>query len=164
MVENTWNKGKGKTHAWVMAHVDYQGDDCLKWPFSVDPRVGRGMMGHNGEDYWAHRYMCELAHGHAPEGKPQAAHSCGNGHKGCMNPRHLSWKSNSENQLDRRRHGTVIESWRSKFTPERIAELRSLRGKKTQMQLAEQFGCSLGTVQYYFKYRQQRGHEPVGSL
>jgi hypothetical protein len=155
-------KGKGKTANWLRDHLDYPHDYCLIWPFSKDSRVGRGMMAINGQHGWAHRFMCELAHGPAPEGKPQAAHNCGNGHKGCVNPRHLSWKSNSENQIDRVRHDRVKRyEKRIGFTPYQINEIRAqyASGNFTQMQLAERFGCSLGTIQYYLKYRETRGHE-----
>ena len=104
------NKGKGKTFAWLIARVDYQGDDCLPWPFCRDGRVGRGRMGHEGKRPWAHRLMCELAHGPPPTPKHQAAHECGKGHYGCVNPRHLAWKTNSENQLDRRKNGNMLRN------------------------------------------------------
>lgn len=55
-------KGKGKAFRWLQEHVNHQGDACLIWPFGVDRRVNRGMLGHNGKRYWAHRLMCELAH------------------------------------------------------------------------------------------------------
>lgn len=154
-------RGDGVAHKWLMDHISYPHDYCLIWPFSRDSRVGRGRISHNGCMYWAHRLMCELAHGKPPTRQHQAAHNCGKGHKGCVNPRHLSWKTNSENQLDRAVHGTVLRSFKQKFTPEKVAELRSLRGEMTQMALAERFDCSLGTVQYYLKYREQRGSEPT---
>lgn len=153
-------KGEGAAFAFLQEHLNDPDGECLIWPFTRDPRTGRGQMGHNGERHWAHRLMCELVNGPPPTPQHQASHICGLGHEGCVHPQHLAWKTNSENQLDRREHGTVLESWTRKFTPELIAELRSLRDDMTQMQLAERFGCSLGTVQYYLKYREQRGHEP----
>lgn len=152
-----WTKGKGKAQQWLKDHLEYPHDYCLIWPFCTDGRVGRGLMGVNGKRGWAHRFMCELAHGPAPEGKPQAAHSCGNGHKGCVNPRHLSWKNNSENQLDRSRHGRGRIYGKSLgFTPATIAVIRSKYPRMTQMQIADEYECSLGTIQYYLKYRDLR--------
>jgi hypothetical protein len=162
-----YNKGKGRAYRWMLDHAGYQHDYCLIWPFARDARVGRGMFGYNGRYFWAHRFMCEMVNGPAPTDKPQAAHSCGNGHKGCVNPRHLAWSSNSNNQIDRyRRDGRVNPNANGKrglFTAEQIAAIRSGYGEKTQMQLAEMYGCSLGTIQYYLKYREQRGHEPVAA-
>lgn len=159
---------RSKTLEWIEAHKDYPHDWCLIWPFARDGRVGRGTMrkanGARGTD-WAHRIMCEVAHGPAPADRPQAAHSCGCGHKGCINPRHLSWKNNSENQLDRFRRDRRVNANpggpKSRFTPSQIEEMRSLYGALTQMEIAARFGCSLGTVQYYLKYRERRGHEPA---
>lgn len=144
---------------WLLDHKDYPHEYCLIWPFARESRVGRGMMGDSsGKRKWAHRCMCELIHGPAPIDKPQAVHSCGNGDQGCVNPRHLSWGTNSQNQLDRSRHGRGATGKQHKFTPEQIAKMRSQYGEFTQTKLAEMYGCSLGTIQYYLKYREERGH------
>jgi hypothetical protein len=152
----------GKTSDWLEAHRDYPHRDwCLIWPFARESRVGRGVMGANGRSGWAHRFMCELVHGPAPADRPQAAHSCGNGHEGCVNPLHLSWASNSENQLQRYAHGRVNNNAngnKGRFTSEQIDSIRAQWGEFTQVKLAEIYGCSLGTIQYYLKYRDQRGH------
>jgi hypothetical protein len=158
---NPYNKGKGQGIAWLKAHVAYQGDDCLPWPLSRDNRVGRGRVGYNGKHLWAHRLMCILAHGEPPTPKHQAAHSCGKGHYGCCNPRHLSWKTNSENQLDRRKNGNMLRNrsgWRGNLSPEQRAEIVALKGKKPQVEIAKQFGVSLGCVQYWHGIREKRGH------
>lgn len=153
-----YRKGKGKAFAWMQAHVAYEGDECLTWPFSRDGRVGRGRIQHNGKQAWAHRFMCELAHGPAPTPKHQAGHNCGKGHEGCVNPRHLEWKTNAQNQLDRAAHGTVMRKWTKKLTAAQGEQMRALRPTKTIVELAKMFGCSFGTVCYYLKYREQRGH------
>ena len=150
-----------RTEQWLFDHKDYPHDYCLIWPFARESRVGRGVMGDGAGHKWAHRAMCELVHGPAPAGKPQAAHSCGNGDQGCVNPRHLSWASNSENQRQRYAHGRTNPNPvgnKGRYTPKQIAEMQSLYGQMTQMEIAARFGCSLGTVQYYLKYREQRGH------
>lgn len=147
---------------WLIDHKDYPHDYCLIWPFARESRVGRGMMGDSdGYRKWAHRGMCELVHGPAPAGKPQAAHSCGNGDQGCVNPRHLSWANNSENQRQRYAHGRGnpnANGNKPRFTPEQIEKIQSQWGEFTQVKLAEMYGVSLGTIQYYLKYREERGH------
>lgn len=153
-----------KTVEWLEAHRDYPHEDrCLIWPFSRDTRLGRGSMGVKGWGGWAHRNMCMLVHGPAPDDKPIAAHSCGNGHLGCVNPRHLSWSTYSENQIHRYACGKGNPNSRgnkSMFTEGQIAEIRAKYGEFTTVELAEMYGCSIGTVQYYLKYRERRGHEP----
>ena len=150
-----------RTEQWLFDHKDYPHDYCLIWPFARESRVGRGMMGGVGNRKWAHRAMCEIVHGPAPTDKPQAAHSCGNGDQGCVNPRHLSWANNSENQRQRYAQGRGnpnANGNKSRFTPTQIAEIRAKYGEFTQVKLAEMYGCSLGTIQYYLKYRDERGH------
>src|SRR5258708_162153 len=108
LIEKTTHRGRGrgKALAWIMAHVDYDGDGCLPWPFATDTH-GYGMFGANGEHHKAHLFMCQQMHGPRPSPKHQASHSCGQGHKACVHPKHVSWKTRSENHLDRRRHGTA---------------------------------------------------------
>lgn len=143
------------TREWIEAHKDYPHEDwCLIWPFFREEPIGRGKMG--GE--WAHRVMCEAVNGPPPPDKPQARHSCGNGDQGCVTPRHLHWADNSQNQLDRTAHGRASTGKQHKFSPQQVAEIRSKYGEFTQMKLAEMYGCSLGTIQYYLKYRETRGH------
>lgn len=144
-------RGDGAAIAWVRAHLDYAEDFCLIWPFSRDSH-GYGHLGHNGQLRKAYRVMCELAHGPAPSPKHIASHSCGNGHKGCTNPRHLSWKTYSENQVERTTHGRRLpEHNRRKLTPQQKIEVQNLRGKKTIPEIAAMYGIKNGTVSYYHK-------------
>lgn len=159
---NPPNKGKSVAAKFLHSLVDYNRPRCVIWPFSRP--TGYGMLVHNGKSFYAHRFMCEIAHGPAPTPQHQAAHSCGNGHNGCVNPRHLSWQTNSENQLERRRHGT--NGTRSKLTPEQVLEIRRLKGVKSELELAKMFGVSRSTIQYrwggYFKHRSLKDRQPGG--
>lgn len=125
-------KGNGKAIQWIRDHQDYAGDDCLPWPFY---RLhGYGVLGYLGKRYYAHRFMCSLIHGDPPTPEHQAAHSCGNGHLGCVTPGHLSWKTQSENQLDCRQHGTATkthEGNKGRITRKQAAEIRALKGVKS---------------------------------
>lgn len=145
-------KGNGKTIQWLRDHVGYDADYCLVWPFYRNPN-GYGQMGYLGEPYYAHRMMCTLAHGEPPTPQHEAAHSCGNGHGGCCNPKHLSWKTISENLLDCAAHGTQARSFhgsKGRLTEEQVEGIRALRGKKTQMEIADIFGVSAPTVRDIF--------------
>jgi len=143
-----WNCGKGRGYKWLIDNASHANNDCLIWPYTCDTR-GYGQVGYRGKVLRASRLMCQIAHGDPPTEKHQAAHSCGNGAKGCVNPRHLSWKTNSENQYDRRRHGTHGGSLgyvHTKLTPEKVRQIRALRGIETQKDLARKFGVSDATI------------------
>ena len=123
--------------------------DCVIWPMFRDKSNGYGRLGVDGEIPWAHRYMCELAHGPAPGPGYEATHSCGNGHGGCVNPRHLSWGTRTRNQLDRRFHGTKSRGgWqhRPKLTPVDVIQIRKYDGPLTQARLAQIFGVTDATI------------------
>ncbi|ARQ01866.1 hypothetical protein DFP91_1524 [Pseudorhodoplanes sinuspersici] len=139
-------KGKGATVAYLLANKDFAGDVCLPWPFSKN-EYGYGHFGHLGKQHKAHRFMCELVHGPAPSPAHQAAHSCGNGYLGCVNPRHLSWKTATENQLDRAVHGTTKRKGpRATLTDQQVAEIRDLEGKMTNTAIAARYGVHRETV------------------
>lgn len=141
-------RGGGKGVAWLRANAGHRGDGCLQWPFAA-PGDGYGMFGFNGKLLYAHRFMCELAHGKAPSRRHQAAHSCGRGDRGCVNPRHISWKTPKQNQGDRRWHGTHNrQSKRGKLTYFEAEKIKALRGKKTQAELAVMFNTSRSNIGY----------------
>jgi hypothetical protein len=141
-------RGQGRGINWLREHVGYSSDNCLTWPFGCDDK-GYGTLGHNRKIFKAARMMCELVNGPPPAPKIECAHSCGRGHKGCVNPRHLSWKTRSANQLDRRKHGTHGKPGcvgRSKLTPDQISRIRALAETKTHKALALQFNCTPSNI------------------
>lgn len=131
---------------WLQARINYKGNGCLKWPFSRN-NSGYGQVPVGRKIRKAHRVMCELAHGDPPSSKHHAAHSCRN--RNCINPHHLSWKTPSENQFDRRRDGTTRTNKygrRGKLTKRDRVAIIALRGKKTQTELAKTFGVHFETI------------------
>lgn len=150
--------GNGKNFLWLKAHVSYAGDDCLAWPFSC-AQSGYGRIGYMGHMWPAHRLMCVLAQGEPPTPKHVAAHECGNGHLGCVNPRHIAWKTARENQLDRKIHGRYEggKGNRTALAPEVIAEIRSTKETETIPQIAARLGVGRGTIEYW----RRSTHEPL---
>lgn len=126
---------------WLVQQVGHQGDDCLLWPFSCCT-PGYGMFMYEKVKRLAHRFMCELAHGPAPENH-HAAHSCGN--RRCVNPNHLSWKTQRDNQLDRRTHGTNNKT-RTKINAVQADQIRKLKGIETSVQTAARYGVTESNV------------------
>lgn len=156
----TWNnrKGQGAAHKWLVAHIGHAGEDCLIWPFHRDPDKGYGFLGHNGITYKAHRRMCELAHGPAPSSQHHAAHSCANGHLGCVHPGHLSWKTPEGNAEDRVNHGNNAGNRygsRTRLPAETIADIQSKA--MPQMAYATKYKIPRSVVQYW----QYKGQPPA---
>lgn len=129
----------------IMKFVDdvalpYEGDECLRHPFNVN-FAGYCFIKRRGKAITLHRYICERAHGPAPDPKYDAAHECGNAW--CTNHRHLIWKTRVDNLNDKRRHGTHVQgdkAWKCKLTEEQVLEIRDLSKTLTQREIARRFG------------------------
>lgn len=138
----------GEPLAWLMAAIRDPGQECIRWPYAASAN-GYGRVRVNGRMESAHRVACEAYHGPAPDGKSHAAHDCGNGHLGCINPLHLSWASPAENIADKERHGTKQfgeAHHRAKLSEADVRKIRSLKGRMTQFQIAEIFSVSESAV------------------
>lgn len=134
---------------WLNEHSSYQGDECLVWPFATD-RYGIGSVYVAGVITKASRAMCSIVNGEPQDELYEAAHSCGNGHLGCVNPKHLRWATTSENQMDRVIHGTSnrgSKNAQSILTEEQVRSIkqRLSRGERGK-ELAAAFGVSPMTI------------------
>lgn len=134
--------------AWILENCAYDGEECIKWPFKSD-HSGRGIVVFKGRRMTSPRAMCWAAHGEPTSEDYQAAHSCGNGHLGCVNPRHLRWATHMENVADRAEHGrdrrgSDINT--AKLSEKDVLEIRSLEGSYTCSNIAEIYGVTKSTV------------------
>lgn len=119
--------------------------ECIPWPLCRD-RDGYGKTLLLGKACSASRAMCILAHGMPPNEGMQAAHSCGKGHLGCVNPNHLRWATASENHLDQFDHGTVHVGAPKKLTEVEVRKIRRLARHRGHEGIAKDFGVSTSTV------------------
>lgn len=127
--------------------VPYDGDECLTWPYIKEH--GYGVIAKNKRMKVVSRLLCEEINGPPPSPEYDAAHSCGNGTKGCVTKKHLSWKTKVENCADKLTHGTHNRGERhgnSKLTESQVVEIISLNGKETKAATARRFGISPQTV------------------
>lgn len=141
--------GSGELKKWIESNADYSGEDCLIWPFSTRPDGRAISILADGKRHIAHRYMCILKNGPPPSPNHQAAHSCGNGHLACINPHHLRWATNTENQADRAIHGTSnigVRNPSAKINPEIASIIRSLKGIELQRVTAARYGVTRAHV------------------
>lgn len=151
---------RGSVKQFILDNAGHTGDECLIWPFNRSSKHGYAVIRkeHFGSGM-AHRSMCIVAHGPPPTDKHEAAHSCGKGHKGCVNPRHLSWKTPTENNRDKHRHGT--QPWgegmwhMAKLTREQA--VRAKHGNEPANDLAAEFGVTPETIRRIRRNETWRG-------
>lgn len=131
---------------WIAGLKVVPDSECIAWPFSVAAH-GRGVLRYNGRLTSAPHAVALTFHGDPPEGAREAAHSCGNGHLGCVNPAHLRWASRSENEGDKASHGTVRKG--SAINTSRLNEddVRAIRASTDRgLDLAKRYGVHPSTV------------------
>lgn len=144
---------RGVVLDWIEETIAKAGGDCIFWPFSKQTsgygklKLGRATVG-------AHRYICEIVNGPAPTHDHEAAHSCGKGKTGCVNPNHLRWATNVENEADKVQHGTVPVGERNgaaKLTREDVLSIRSMEGIISIADIANRFEISKSAVDLIHK-------------
>lgn len=139
---------RGSVLQWVRSHLNHTGEGCLTWPFAKSSN-GYGSVRVNNRTQNAARYICTLVHGYAPTTSHYCAHSCGNGHLGCVNPQHLRWATPSENVADMALHGTMSKGetrYNAKLCPRSVNYIRANPHNLSQVSLANQFGVSARSI------------------
>lgn len=141
---NTVIPVKRPAQEWLEAHKNYSGDDCLIWPFHIS-KDGYARAHHpvTMKLVTASRLMCIMVNGDPGTSKIHAAHTCGNGNKGCVNPRHLYWATCAQNMADRVTHETSNRGerqWQSRLKEPDVLQIVELLKVKSQAAIAKQFG------------------------
>ena len=140
----------GEPMKWLKRHVDHNGYDCLPWPYAKDPG-GYGRIRQNGKAACVSRVMCTMAYGQPSSKNMEAAHTCGNGHLACANPKHLTWVTPKENNAHKIKHGTLAcgdKLPHTKLSESMVRKIRHMHkgGKCSQARLASQFGVAQPTI------------------
>jgi predicted DNA-binding protein (UPF0251 family) len=151
--------GPGKTSRWITKYLDHADEDwCLIYPFAWEegayPKYRNKASGM--KNIVLHRLMCEYRHGQPPTPKHHSAHSCNRGVQGCVNPMHVSWKTATENQLDRKARGVAQ---RAKLTTAEVDEIRALQGRERPIDLAKKFNVSLRNIRFILSGQAWRSEE-----
>jgi hypothetical protein len=78
---------------WFDLAVAYTGDDCIMWPFDLNIQASKVLRGYGSvKPGWL---ICTLVHGPS-KGKPWPMADCPRGAEGCINPKHVAWRSSKE--------------------------------------------------------------------
>lgn len=137
-------KISSKKIKFIKSILKTKSNKCITFPFPRDPN-GYGTVMYKRKVYGAHRFVCLQVKGKPPtDQKYVAAHNCGNGHLGCVNPNHLDWKSYTGNCVDKIIHGTYGVT----LTNVQIREIRQLLNLKfvKLKHIAYMYQCSISTV------------------
>lgn len=121
---------------------------CLHWPFMTNPQ-GYARIQIDGKQKMVSRIVCDRVKGAPPSPHHEAAHSCGNGHLGCVSKWHLSWKTSKENKDDQVIHGTRLKGEKipaSKLTEHDVRKIISLKDEVRNKDLSAMFGVAPATI------------------
>lgn len=88
-------------------NIKHTGKNCTSFGLAQNAN-GYVKIYYKGKHTSAHRVMCILANGEPPTGKNVAAHTCGRGKEGCLNPNHLCWTNAQGNADDAVKHGVIL--------------------------------------------------------
>lgn len=133
---------------WLFESLRQDTDECIIWPFTRS-KDGYARVDIDGVLVFASRYVCEIENGPPPSDRHEAAHTCGKGHSGCINRKHVVWKTHRDNIADKRVHGTLPQGEKhnqAKLTEASVLEIRSLRGLVSRKQIAMRFGVGRSTI------------------
>lgn len=148
--------------AWFAEHKYYQSDECLIWTadgrrsLTVSVAVVGEASGHEGQGKInVGRAMCIIAHGKPPTSAHVAAHWCGNGHLGCVNPRHLRWATQRENMADRFLHGVRTNANAPHANEAQIRAIETLAETMTAEEIAAAFRVETKTIEHLLTGRRK---------
>jgi len=134
--------------------LPYEGDECLAWPYAKVN--GYGQIRIDGKIHLVTRLVCASVNGEPEDPSHEAAHSCGNGHLGCVTKKHLRWATRAENRDDMVLHGRSNKGKSVRFNrlsqADRI-EVSELIGTIPDAAIAKKFGVTPAAIKYYHSNR-----------
>lgn len=122
-------KPYGCAKEFFLKAIQIDSEECNVWPYS-GTLTGYGTVGYKGKRWLCHRLALILTSGPPPTEDFQAAHSCGNGNKGCFNPKHLRWATRAENMAEMVEHGRSIRGMRHPGVKLNVKKVLAIRNDK----------------------------------
>ena len=128
---------------------------CMLWRAGTNKGYGMFSVTPKGQvdvTIEAHRFVCIWAHGAPPSRPHEAAHNCPAGHRHCVAPNHLAWKTPVQNAADRLRDGTDARGEKcptAKLTEAQARQILARPGERRR-DLAAEFGVSRQAVNDLF--------------
>lgn len=140
----------GAPLAFLRDLLENEREECVYWPYATVGKYSYGGVYYEGRQEMAHRVGCGWLNGPAPTALHEAAHNCGQGREGCVNPYHTRWATPQENTDDQILHGTRLRGTQihcAKLTPELVISLRAdMAAGETQRAMATKYGVSRRTI------------------
>lgn len=133
--------------------LKYEGNECLLWPYGKN-HGGYAMLWVDGQMRLLPRLVCAAVYGPPAAPRLVAAHSCGNGHLGCITKSHLRWATQASNMRDMVAHGRTRRGPlhpHAKLNLSQVHEIRALQGKMLQREIAALYGITRTTVSGIFR-------------
>lgn len=135
----------GEALKWLFDNLEVTDEECLIWPFGKFAD-GYAAVQFEGKKWRASRLVCRLSSGEPEDEKLDAAHSCGKGHEGCVNPKHLRWATRKENCSDKIGHNTInrgVKNGANKLSEKQVLDIYSYKDTGLmQKEVAALFGIS----------------------
>ncbi len=125
-------------------------NDCWNWT-GCCKSDGYGKISINKKSIIAHRYSWNIHFGRIPKDKPCVLHHCDN--PKCVNPKHLflgTMKDNSDDMIikKRDRKASGENHYQSKLTWDQVRQIRDLKSKFLQIEIAKMFNVSKSLISY----------------
>jgi hypothetical protein len=136
----------GTPRAFIERLLTEKHHECVTWPFAISSN-GYANVKWNGKHVRVSRLICTLAHGDPPNVAMEAAHRCGNGARGCVNPACLYWATRAENEADKILHRTVMIGEKNGQCKLKDSQVDAIRvDNRTQRVIAAEYGISTTQV------------------
>jgi DNA-binding XRE family transcriptional regulator len=135
---------RGELLRFMLEHMNDK--NSVLWPYARN-KAGYAVIysKEKGRLVRVHQIVCEIVHGPKPFKGSEVRHLCGKGNEGCFNAKCLYWGTRKQNRNDRVIHGTDDRGEKHsshKLITSDIIEIRKLRGKLSQRELAKIFEVS----------------------